>query len=154
MRECGILEDYSSIRQALVDHLDYLDHIPSSLFSSLPPFVLLLLLSLPNVVFRFLYSPAACFAFAFIHESRVQSALQLRCHDVDDAPPRSKPNRLLVPLPAATTAAAAEFYFRWRPPTLICSSLTAKPTPLSLPPARNNKSKSPHSFLLHFLLHL
>jgi len=55
----------------------HLDHIPSSLFSSLPPFVLLLLSSLQNVVFRFYILPAACLASPFIHESRVQSALQL-----------------------------------------------------------------------------
>ena len=141
---CGSLEDYSdysSIRRALVDHLDldHLDHIPSSLPSS-------------SSSSSFFFTPKRCvpfscilllpaFAFALIHESRVQSALQLRRHGVDDAPPRFKPNCLLAH--CAATAAAAEFLF----------SLAPTHTHFQQPSfARNNKSNSPRSFLLLLLL--
>jgi hypothetical protein len=55
-RACGNLEDYSSIRRALVDHLD---HLPSSLPPSLPS-VLLLLHSQPCLLFACILLLAAC----------------------------------------------------------------------------------------------
>jgi hypothetical protein len=150
MRECGILEDYSSIRRALVDLPGPHSFVPFFL----PPFRPPASSSLPNVVFRFLVFSCCLPLHSPLFTSH-ESSLPSSCAATtfDDAPPRSKPICLLVrcPLPLPPPPPPSSIFAGAHPHSFAAAS-QLRPTPLSLPPARNNKSNYPRSFLLHLLL--